>query len=71
MNQIVREKYQMPEYMKLINQLRAVRSDLDEKTITDQAQKLAAADPSASVLGVLRYCIRLGMEGKPMPWETV
>ena len=61
-------KYQMIEYQKLINQLRAVRSDLSEKTITQEVQKLAATT-SVNVLDVLRHCIRLGVEGRSMPWE--
>ena len=62
-------KYQMIEYQKLISQLRAVRCDLDEKKITEQIQKLASAC-SGSTLDHLRHCIRLGMEGEPMPWEA-
>lgn len=61
-------KYLMAEYQKLINQLRMVRADLEEKTITREVQKLAA-NSNDSVHGWLSVCIASGMRGEKMPWE--
>ncbi|MCW8917178.1 MAG: hypothetical protein OQK24_15145 [Magnetovibrio sp.] len=62
-------KHQMIEYQKLINQLRAVRADLDEKTITAKVQEMAHTN-TTSTLDHLRHCVHLGMRGDPMPWEA-
>lgn len=61
-------KYQMVEYQRLINQIRMLRSDLDEKAIVDEAQKIASCQP-IRVIDVLNNCYYLAMKGDPMLWE--
>lgn len=45
--------YQMVEYQKKINQLRMLRSDLDEKTIVNAVKRIKFSNPPRTVLSVL------------------
>jgi hypothetical protein len=61
-------KYQAIEYQQLINQLRAVRYDLSEKTITEEIKKIHSRKPG-SLLNILKYCIERACNNYPLPWE--
>ncbi len=62
-------KYQFIEYQKKINELRMLRSDLSEKTITKEIQKIASESP-VSTISVLTRSVFLAMKGEPVQWET-
>jgi len=62
----------MINYQRLVNQLRTLRADLDEQTITHEIQKIALTSMiSISTIAALKVCIEWAEEGLPMPWEDL
>ena len=57
------------ECHELVNKLKMCRSDLEENIIIAEVQKIASSEPF-TIQDILRSCIALAMEGKPMPWEN-
>lgn len=58
----------MIEYNQLIAKLISIRSDLTERVIVDEIQKIAS-ESIYSTHDILRWCINLAKEGKLMSWE--
>ena len=61
---------EMIKYQGLVNELRMLRNDLDEKTIVFEVQKIAS-ETTMSQLQILNQLIILVGMRKCMPWEKV
>lgn len=60
----------LAENQQLVLQLLVLRNDLSEQTVVKEVNKIAALSP-LTISRVLKSCIHLGSQGKPMPWETL
>lgn len=60
--------YRMPEYQRLINELRMLRAGLKEADIVRGVQQYAR-EHVVGTHACLKYNIRLAIEGKPLTWE--